>query len=229
VSAATDTEVVFSAADGWPIGGLLARPDGAARSPMPAVVMVPGSRHERDAYNEVAAALRGYGITSLRIDVRGRGASRGTTAYAALAPRERRHVSLDVEAALDHLAASDDVEAGRLALVAEQDTAAAALEAVGDDERVSAVVLISARDGGRLEAALARRAPPVLGLVSKEDREGLRATVDGFLAGRPGASRLEVFAGLGIGTTMFSARRFEYAGAEPLEDLIAAWLATCLA
>jgi dienelactone hydrolase len=229
VSGADDTEVAFSAADGWSIGGLLARPIRRTRSPVPGVVMVPGSRHERDAYTEVAGALSGCGITSLRIDVRGRGASRGSTTYATLAPSERRRVSLDVAAALDHVAACDDVDVGRLALVAEQDTAADALEAVADDERVSAVVLISARNGGRLGAALAGRTPPVLGLVSKEDREGLRATVDGFLAGRPGASRLEVFAGLGIGTTMFSARRFEYAGAEPLEDLIAAWLATCLA
>jgi dienelactone hydrolase len=222
-------EVVFVAADGWSIGGLLADPNGSGRSPMPAVVMVPGSRHERDAYTEVAMALMNRGITSLRIDVRGRGASRGMTTYARMAPGQQRRVGLDVAAALDYLAACDGIDACRLALVAEQDTAAAALEAVADDERLVAVVLLSARNGGRLAAALDRRALPVLGLVSKEDREGLRSTVDAYLAGEPSVSRLEVFAGLGIGATMFSTRRFEHAGAETLEELITSWLAACLA
>ena len=64
----------------------------------------------------------------------------------------------------------------------------------------------------------------VFGLVSKEDRDGLRATVDGYLAGTAG-SRLKVFSGLGFGTTMFSTRQFEHGDAEPLEAMIATWLA----
>ena len=37
-------------------------------------------------------------------------------------------------------------------------------------------------------------------------------------------SRLEVFDGLGLGTTMLSTRQFEFPDAEPLEVMIADWL-----
>jgi predicted alpha/beta hydrolase len=226
-----DQEVQAEAADGWPIGGLLRHAgtdaDIDADGTTSGAVLVPGSRHERDAYTTVADALAARGVSSLRIDVRGRGSSLGPQGYADMAPLQRRRVSEDVRAALDRLAAVETVDAGRLALVVEQDTAADALTAVGDDPRVRAVVVVSARHGARVVTALAAatRPVPVFGLVSTEDREGLRATVDAYLAGAPDTSRLEVFRGLGFGTTMFSTRQFEHPDAEPLEAMIAGWLA----
>jgi hypothetical protein len=229
VSGETTAEVRIVAADGWPLGGLLSKPAAAPVDGVPAVILVPASRHERDAFTTIAVALARHGVASLRLDIRGRGTSRGTTTYARMTPRQRERVTLDVAAAFEHLAASGGVDAQRLAVGAEQDTAADAVAAVAGDERLRALVLLSARHGERCAEAVARRSLAVFGLVSKEDREGLRATVDAYLAGEPGASRLEVFDGLGFGTTMLSARQFEHPDAEPLEEMIAGWLATRLA
>jgi dienelactone hydrolase len=223
VTPATDREVAFAAADGWTIGGLLRLPADDSSRPAPAAVLVPGSRHERDAYTTLVDALAERGVGSLRIDVRGRGSSRGARSYARMAPRQRQRVSLDAAAALDHLVSHPAVDATRIGFVGEQDTAADALAGLASDDRLRAVVVLSARRGVRLEEGVAQRA--VLGLVSSEDRAGLRGTVDAYLAGAPATSRLAVFRGLGFGTTMFSTRQFEHAEAEPLEVMIASWLA----
>ena len=202
--------VTFEAADGWPIGGLLEAVDGDAGA-----VLVPGSRHERDAYNSLIGPLAEAGIASLRIDVRGRGSSLGTTRYARMGPGQRRRVALDVAAALDHLAKPT------MAVVAEQDTAADSVAAAVGDERVRAVVLWSPRRGPRLAAALASRPLPVLTLVSSEDREGLDA------ASAAGGT-IEVFDGLGFGTTMMSTRQFEHRDEPPLESIVRGWLVDVL-
>jgi hypothetical protein len=222
-----DVEVRFDAADGWSIGGALRRPAGSGGDgPVAAALLVPGSRHERDAFTTLADALFAAGVASLRIDIRGRGSSLGDRTYARMAPGQRRQVALDTAAALDVLASTPGIDPDRLGFVGEQDTAADALGGVAADARLRAVVLVSARFGRQLVDAVQHRA--VFGLVSKEDREGLRATVDAYLAATPGLSRIEVLGGLGFGTTMFSTRQFEHSDAEPLEAMIAAWLAARL-
>lgn len=219
---AADRETTFVAADGWSLGALLRPAGGGAAAP--GVVMVPGSRHERDAWTTVADALHERGLASLRLDVRGRGTSKGSVTYDRMGPVERRRVVDDVSAALDHVARHDGVDADRLAVVTEQDTSPDAVEAAAADERVRAVVVVSGRSPRRLTAALERIELPVLGMVSTEDRLGLRATVDAYLAGADEGSRLEVFRGLGVGITMASVRQFEEPDAEPIESIIASWL-----
>lgn len=224
------TELLTEAADGWSIGGLLspaADDAGTGAGGVPGVVLVPGSRHERDAYTTIADHLAQAGLASLRIDVRGRGSSLGRRRYAQMAPGERRRVALDVAAALDAVATTDGVDATKLAVIAEQDTAADALAAAAADQRVAAVVVISARRAARVAAGIAARPVPVLGLVSNEDTEGLRGTVDAYLAGTDGG-QLHVFDGLGFGTTMLSTRQFEHPDLEPIESIIASWLAAQL-
>lgn len=222
----TEREVRFAAADGWELGGILTLPrdDGDHRGLPPGAVLVPASRHERDAWGATSAALAQAGVGSLRIDIRGRGTSRGALDHGSMGPLARRKVALDVAAAVSFLADSDDIDGSRLAVVCEQDTAVAAVDAAVRDSRVVALALLSARNssGHAWPHSGAHRA--VLSLVSTEDREGLRATVDAYLSGAPG-SRIEVFRGLGIGITMASVRQFEHPDAEAIEDLIGRWVA----
>ena len=75
----------------------------------------------------------------------------------------------------------------------------------------------------RSAAAIAERAPTVYGMVSSEDREGLRATVDGFLASAHEGSRLDVFKGLGVGITMASVLQFERPDVRQLDDRLGSW------
>ena len=216
-----EAEVEFAADDGWVLGGVLRAP---SDGPVPGVLGVPASLHERDAYTATAAVLEERGLASLRLDVRGRGSSLGDLPFARMAPLQRRRITLDVAAALEQLAAVPGVDPDRIALLGEQDTAADAVEAVAGDARVRAVVLMSARHGDRIARALATRSVSIFGLVSTEDRRGLRGTVDAYLAG-DADSRIDVFDGLGIGVTMMSVLQFEQPDAKPLEAVIADWLA----
>jgi uncharacterized protein len=221
--------LTFESSDGWPINGILRRPIQAHGEPTPAVLAVPGSRHERDAWTHVAMALNDRGCTTLQIDIRGRGASANGVRYSDMGPAQRRRVSLDVAAAIDAVSQANGVDGARLGLLVEQDTAADALEAVAGDDRVRAVAVLSARHGARVARAVAERAAPVYALVSVEDREGLRATVDAYLAAPGAHSRLDVFHGLGVGITMASVLQFERPDEIPMEARLADWMTGVLA
>jgi len=228
VSDTTSTdELRLEAGDGWPIGAILRRPASTAQ-PAPAVVTVPGSLHARDAWTPTAIALAAAGIAVLQIDIRGRGTSTNGVPYPSMGPAQRRRVGLDVAAAVDYVAGFNGIDRGRLALLVEQDTAAAALEAVADDSRVAAIAVLSARHGDRLADAVRRRGAPVYGLVSIEDREGLRATVDAYLAAPAEGSRLDVFRGLGVGITMASVMLFERPHEQQLDARLVEWFTTVL-
>ena len=219
----------FESGDGWPINGILRRPIPAHAKPTPAVLAVPGSRHERDAWTQVAMALTERGCTTLQIDIRGRGASANGVRYSDMGPAQRRRVSLDVAAAIDVVAQANGVDAARLGLLVEQDTAADALDAVAGDDRVRAVAVLSARHGERVARAVAERGAPVYALVSVEDREALRATVEAYLSAPEAQSRLDVFHGLGVGITMASVLQFERPDEIPIETRLADWMTGVLA
>jgi dienelactone hydrolase len=222
----TSSDVGFDSADGWPIRALLRVPDAAHRAGgSPGLVAVPGSRHERDAWSQVAAALATSGASVLQIDIRGRGASTNGTPWATMGPAQRRRVALDVAAAVDHLAGVEGVDSSRLGLLVEHDTAALALEAVAGDPRIAALAVLSARDPERTRAAVEQRRAPVYGLVSVEDRDGLRATVDAYLAAPRERSRLDVFHGVGVGITMASVLQFERPDQLQLDARLSTWFA----
>ena len=216
-------ELAFSAADGWPLGAVWHRPTSDAD--VPAVVTVAGSRHERDAWKRTCDFLAQHGVATLMLDIRGRGASRGDCTYARMGPGQRRRVRFDVARALEVVAEQPGVDPDRLGVLAEQDTAAEAVEAAAGCDGVLAVCLVSPRHAGRIAAALDTRPVNVFSLASTEDREGVRAAVDAYLASAPEGSDLAVLSGLGIGITMASVLQFEQPEAEPLEDRIARWLA----
>ena len=121
------------------------------------------------------------------------------------------------------------IDPRRLALAAEQDTAADALDAVSGDQRLRAVVLLSARDGARCLEAVGRQHVPVFGLVSKEDRGGPAGNGRPYLAGDP---EHQPAGGVRRSRPRHDdalTRQFEHPDAEPLEVMIADWLAARLA
>jgi len=182
--------------------------------------MVPDSFHERDVYETLANKLASRALASLRLDTRGRGASRGALPYALMGPQQRRRVSLDVRAALDLLAGLQSVASEHMAVVAERNTASDVV--AGAAARVNAAVILGGWPSPRLTAALQRHPVPVFGLVSAEDRTGLRGTTDAFLATQSKESELMVLHGRGFGTTMFSTGSRQTVS---LETTIADWLA----
>jgi len=223
-----EREVAFKTSDGWRIKGLLHAPKDEGKAP--GVVFVHASRHESDAYGNLSApgipqTLSKHGIATLRIDIRGRGASREPRVFNSLAPAERDGVRLDVEAAIGFLAAQSGVDAKRIGVIAEQDSANEALLAAAKDKHVAAFILISGRAGDEAKKAIASSAAPVYCMVSKEDRRGFQDMTAAYLASKSKHSRLRVFEGLAMGTTMFSAWRFERADEPPIDEIAAEWMA----
>ena len=219
-----ERDVTFETSDGWRIGGALFVP--ADKSKVAGVILVHGSRHEKDAYGQaLPRLLNEQGIATLRIDIRGRGASREPLVFNAFAPEQRRAVRLDILAAIDFLASRPGVDGRRVAVVAEQDSASPAALACAKDRRVAAFVLLSGRLSQQAKVEMAAARFPVFCLVSKEDRRGFKDMTDAYLSSDNRLSRLKVFEGIGFGTTMFSAWQYEFPKEEPIENMIGAWLA----
>lgn len=227
----TEREVTFKTSDGWQIIGSLHVP--RSKEKVPTVLFVHGSRHESDAYGNLSApgmlqTLSQHGIATLRIDIRGRGASRQPRDFNSMAPEERARVALDVEAAIKFLALQQGVNARRIGVVAEQDSTTAAIIAGAKDRRVQAFVIISGRLSQSSKQAIRATSAPILCLVSKEDHRGFQDMTDAYLASKNSRSRIRVFEGLALGTTMFSTWRNEFPREQPIDEMAATWLADVL-
>jgi hypothetical protein len=70
-------------------------------------------------------------IATLRIDLRGRGKSEGSSAFVDFNQKQREAVAFDIKAALDFLSAQSEVEPRHLGIVAEGFSADPALIAAG--------------------------------------------------------------------------------------------------
>jgi len=222
-----EREVSFKTADGWQIAGSLSIPN--AKSKTAGVVLVHGSRHEKDAYGQALPRLLNEQETAtLRIDIRGRGASREPLRFNSMPPEQRRAVRLDVLAAVDYLSSQPGVDGRRIAIIAEQDSASPTVIACAKDRRVAAFVLLSGRLSRQAKDDIASARFPIFCLVSTEDRRGFKDMTDAYLASDHRLSRLRVFEGIGFGTTMFSAWQYEFPKEEPIEQMIGAWLAARL-
>lgn len=219
-----EREVRFKSADGWQIAGSLSIPN--AKTKVAGVVLIHGSRHEKDAYGQgLPHLLNEQGIATLRIDIRGRGASREPLRFNSMAPEQRKGVRLDILGAIDFLASQPGVASRRIAVVAEQDSASPAASACAKDRRVAAFVLLSGRLSQNAKDEIASASFPIFCLVSKEDRRGFKDMTDAYLSSDNSLSRLKVFEGIGFGTTMFSAWQYEFPKEQPIENMIGIWLA----
>ncbi|HEY6378185.1 MAG TPA: alpha/beta hydrolase [Candidatus Dormibacteraeota bacterium] len=218
-------QVRLVAADGWELSGILhGRGAETARA---AVVLVPGSKHERDAFGpDVLGVLRDAGLTVLAIDVRGRGSSQGALRFADMAPGQRQDVRLDVAAAIDRAAAALGGSDPQVCVVVEQDSVGPALLACAADGRVTAVCVLSPRLMRSIGRTAMAGPAPLLCVASLEDRRGVRDAIDLYADSTDSRSRLSLLDGAGIGTTMLSTWRFEHPDQPPLEQAIAGWLAS---
>lgn len=220
----TEKNVTFETSDGWRIAGSLRIP--TIRGKAAGVVLVHGSRHEKDAYGQtLPQMLWDRSFATLRIDIRGRGSSSDPLPFHSMAPGQRKGVRLDVGAAIEFLASQSGVDRRRIAIAAEQDSADPSVIACATNRRVAAYALISGRLSSQAKDAVTTSSAPIFCLVSKEDRSGFKDMTDAYLASRNAHSRLKVFDGIGFGTTMFSAWQFEFPDEQPIEQMIADWLA----
>jgi len=228
---ACEETVEFNTKDGWRIIGTLHIPRNIGR--VPGVVLVHGSRHESDAFGQISSpgltdTLSCHGLATLRIDIRGRGASRNPRRFHSMSPEQREAVLLDVKAALQFLAAQKGVKRNHIGMVGEQDTAGAVLTAAATSKHVVACVLISGRLNRFVVDVFSRTRKPIFCLVSKEDKRGLKDMVGVYLASKSASSRIQVFDGLALGTTMFSTWRFEFPSEPPIEEMVGSWLSATL-
>ncbi|MGY2067802.1 alpha/beta hydrolase family protein [Blastococcus sp. SYSU DS0619] len=150
-----------------PLAGTLTLPD--APLPAPAVLLAPGSgpvdrdsNHRRarfDVTRQLAAALAGAGVASLRFDKRGVGGSPGDWRAAGL------HDNVDdLGAALELLRGRPEVDPGRVLLAGHSEGAilAAALAARGAPVRGVVLLAMSATPGEELLRWQARQIAPTL-------------------------------------------------------------------
>ena len=215
----------FNASDGWKLSGILRVPKDFQSSC--AVILVHSSHHERDAFvygTSIVELLAQKGIASFRFDIRGRGSSLGSQSYHEMAPLDRRKVTLDVKAAINLVINLPGISPNNLFLIGEQDTADSVVQAAVEDLRLKGLILLSPRLSTSSTQQLEVRKIATYILLSKEDRDSLKAATSAYLAAPQSGSRLDLFSGLGFGTTMFMTRSFEQPKETPIQILIRDWI-----
>jgi dipeptidyl aminopeptidase/acylaminoacyl peptidase len=233
----TETHVSFTTEDGWAIHGTLSMPEGLGPSErVPAAVLLHSPAHDRDAYlglhlvgrnQEAKESLRSaLGRTAtLRIDIRGRGASSEPREYRRFTASDRARVAYDVSGAIDFLSRQQQIEAARIAVVAEGASAEAALVASLADERVCGVVLLSGRVSEATRDLVASRADlPLLCVASKEDKASVIDMAGVYSKSQGPASDLMLFRDVGVGNSMFIMWANRFPNERSLESIIAEWI-----
>jgi cephalosporin-C deacetylase-like acetyl esterase len=233
----TETDISFATEDGWTIRGTLSVPESIGEGErVPAVVLVHSPAHDRDAYlglhmvgrnQQAKESLRSaLGRTaSLRIDIRGRGASSEPREHRSFTESDRARVAYDVIGAIEFLAGHSQVEPTRIAVVAEGASAEAALVASLRDERVCGVVLLSGRVTEATKESVAGRADlPILCAVSKEDRVSVVDMAGVYAKSLDPASDLMLFRDVGVGNSMFIMWANKFPNERSLETIVAEWI-----
>jgi dienelactone hydrolase len=233
----TETEISFATEDGWTIHGTLSIPEGLGASErLPAVVLVHSPAHDRDAYlglhmvgrnQQAKESLRtALGRTaSLRIDIRGRGASSEPRAYRRFTEADRAGVAYDVIGAIEFMSRQPQIEPTRIAVVAEGTSAEAALVASLRDERACGVVLLSGRVSAATKELVTSRADlPVLCAGSMEDRVSVVDMAGVYAKSVDPASDLMIFRDVGVGNSMFIMWANKFPNERSLESIVAEWI-----
>ncbi|CAN5742412.1 hypothetical protein BH18ACI4_BH18ACI4_03280 [soil metagenome] len=226
---AVETEVSFKTEDGWTISGMFGMPE-VAKGQVPAVIFLHSFDHDRDAYGKylypgLAQIIGERNVATLRIDLRGRGKSKGGRELHSFSPEELSKLYLDVRAAINFLESQPGVDAFRLGIVAEGQSTEAAVRGWGGDNRVRALVLISGRlNESAYKVIETHPQIPLFLIVSKEDREAFRDMADAYKRTKREESRINVYKNMGMGTTMFSVWRSERPNEKSIEDGLSQWM-----
>ncbi|MDQ7088027.1 MAG: alpha/beta fold hydrolase [Acidobacteriota bacterium] len=139
-----DEEISLELEDGLITHGLLVLPEHASR-PLPLVLLLHAFGKDRDGMLDLADALASRGMAALAIDIRGHGASSGTTgrelfSYAVIPQKKLRQAVDDQRQVINHLRGHPRLDLQRLGVV-------------------------GIAEGGQIAAALGGRLPEVRGLV----------------------------------------------------------------
>lgn len=193
--------VALRASDGTTLSAAWYAPAGTS----PAVLLVHMLTRSHDEWDPTAQALNVSGFGVLAIDLRGHGASEGSS--SALGPMQQ-----DVQAGLDWLKARPEVQSTRLGIAGASLGAALAVLAAAADPAVRSIALLSPAGeyrGLRCETAMrkyAERRGALMLVASTGDPYALR-TAHHFESMGAGARDLRVVDGTNAhGTTMLSVR-----------------------
>lgn len=189
--------VRFTAADAFPLGGVVVPPP--ARGKRPAMVVLRAVEDSLAAYDSLATALRGAGWAVILMDVRGTGWSVGGSCPLPEAWEGREDemsdaVASDVREGLRALALSAPVDTTRYVVMASGTAALPAALAAERDRRVEALVLLSPEvspvERGPLRALLARAQIPLFLSQAAEDYLQFELFDAWYQAGNRAASRV---------------------------------------
>ena len=175
--------VSFKTEDGWTIHGNLRYPDDLGKSAkrVPGVIQVSGARSNRHSMYRFEEEFSRKGFAVLSIELRGRGQSMQGQLFDSEKVFEVREnllaspFELDTEAAIDFLVSVQGIDSDRIAIVGEARGTRSALLAAEGDNRIKAMILISAYEADeRMAKAAASLDIPML-LIDTETnwaREG---------------------------------------------------------
>lgn len=213
----SERQVKFETEDGWTIYGSLHLPAGAsAEDCAPGALLLHGAGHDRDAFTSfvypgIAQLLNSQGVAVLRIDWRGRGESIGSQEYHSFTESQKAKIRLDVQAALNFMAAQSQIDSDRLAVFAEEVSSEWAVTGTAGDPRVKALSFLSGRlSESARELLEANNQLPILCVVSKEDKAGFEAMSSSYSRSESPESEFRVYEDMGMGTTMFTVWRYKY-------------------
>ena len=196
--ARSQTLVSFETEDGWTIGGALFVPDPPPRTPVPGVVfvgtpgddlstaplLIPPSNYSAAAEGPKSnpnAELQRLGMTSLFIDMRGRGRSMGPKDVADFSDEDHFGYQLDIRAAIRFLTMQKNIDPRRIAVVAGGGAAHyAVLEAAENPDSVQALVLSGPLGQDARDYIGSRERLPLYFLADPTDKASLRDLAEAY-------------------------------------------------
>lgn len=207
-------EVQFETEDGWTIHGTYTIPKSYQQGEkLAAALLVHASMHSQTVW----VAYPGWAkiqesVATLRIDIRGRGKSRGAIPWVDASREQKAKVLFDVQAALNFLCSQAEVDPRRVGVVAEEYSASPAVIGALEDPRVRVMVLLSGiLNEKALDFIAANSTKPILYVVSKEDRMSFDDMTTAYNLTESAGSEIWVQDGLGVGATMGSVWRNVFA------------------